>query len=41
MKKLEEACTFLTTLEPCKGHEVFTLVGPVENAKKLLDKEAA
>ena len=30
---------FKTVLEPCKGHEIFTLVGPVENAKKLLDEE--
>ena len=30
---------FKTVLKPCQGHEVFTLVGPVENAKKQLEKE--
>ncbi|MEC7985957.1 MAG: insulinase family protein [Myxococcota bacterium] len=30
---------FAEVLKPCKGHEVFTLVGPAENASKLLDAE--
>ena len=30
---------FKTVLKPCQGHEVFTLVGPVEKAKQQLDKE--
>jgi len=30
---------FTTVLKPCHGHEVFTLVGPVENATPQLDKE--
>jgi zinc protease len=29
---------FKTVLKPCQGHEVFTLVGPVENAKKQLEE---
>merc|ERR1711907_844396 len=29
---------FTTVLEPCHGHEVFTLVGPVENITKQLDE---
>ena len=28
---------FKTVLDPCQGHEVFTLVGPVDNATKQLD----
>ena len=30
---------FKTVLKPCKGHEIFTLIGPAENTTKLLEKE--
>ena len=29
--------TFTKVLEPCKGHEVFSIVGPIEGMKQQLD----